>query len=197
MLRIVPLGRAGGDEELRDLIVVAIWPDRGVGWSAERVEQECDLFILDQSPHLLDRLRRTVAVVEADEIDLAAVDPALFVDHLEIGGLGAADDAIGRGRAAVGHGLPDLDLGVGDAGALSARAEPAVAAKAAAAALDFRNVRRLIIATFPFLRNARRRSRRRRLQLSPAGRERVRAQALSPPPAPRRPLRLAPRPLPE
>ena len=115
MLRVVPLGRAGGDEELRHLFVVAIGPDRGVGRSAQRLEQERHLFLLDETADLLDRLRRAVAVVEADQIDLAAIDPALLVDHLEIGGLGAPDHAIGGSRAAIGHGLPDLDLGVGDA----------------------------------------------------------------------------------
>ena len=48
-----------------------------VGRGAERVEQEGDLLLLDQPANLFDGLRRAVAVVEADELDLAAVDPAL------------------------------------------------------------------------------------------------------------------------
>ena len=51
-------------------------------------DEEQHLFLLDQLAHLLDRAWRTVAVVQADEVDLAAVDPALIVDHLEVGGLG-------------------------------------------------------------------------------------------------------------
>src|SRR5208282_910715 len=62
-----------------------------------------------------------VTVVASDEVDLAAVDAALFVDHVEVGGLRLADRAVGRGWAAVGHGVADLDLGVADAGAVLAR----------------------------------------------------------------------------
>ena len=47
-------------------------------------------------------------------LTLSAVYAALLVDHLEIGGLGATDHAIGRGRPAIGHGLADLDFRVGD-----------------------------------------------------------------------------------
>ena len=78
-----------GDEQLRDFVVVEILPDRDVGRCAERAEQERDLLLLDEAAHLLDGLRRAIAVVEADEVDLAAVHPALLVDHLEIGGLRA------------------------------------------------------------------------------------------------------------
>ena len=67
---------------------------------------------LDQLARQLDRLRRAVAVVVGDEVDLAAVDAALVVDHLEVGGDRLADRAVGRGRPAVRHGVADLDLGV-------------------------------------------------------------------------------------
>ena len=116
MLRVAPLCRAGGDEQCRHLVVVEILPDRGIGWSAERVEEEGDLLLLDEAARLLDRLGRAIAVVDADERELAAVHPALFVDHLEIGGFGAANHAIGRERPAVGHRLADLDFRIGDAG---------------------------------------------------------------------------------
>src|SRR5213596_1141426 len=52
-----------------------------------------------------------VAVVERDEVDLAAVDPALVVDLLEVGGQGLADRAVRGGRAAVRVRVADLDLG--------------------------------------------------------------------------------------
>jgi hypothetical protein len=71
---------------------------------------------LDKAPHLLDRLRRAIAVVQTDEIDLASIDSALIVDHLEIGCFGATNSAEGGSRPAVGYGLADLDFGVGDAG---------------------------------------------------------------------------------
>jgi len=41
--------------------------------------------LLDEAARLLDRLRRAVAVVDADEFDLAAVDAAVVVDHAEKG----------------------------------------------------------------------------------------------------------------
>jgi hypothetical protein len=103
------------NEQLRHLVVVQILPDRGVRRGAEGLEQERDLLLLDEAAHLLHRFRRAVTVVEADQIDLAAVHAPLLVDHLEVGSLGAADHAKGRGGAAVGHGLADLDLGIGNA----------------------------------------------------------------------------------
>ena len=109
---------------MRHLVVVEILPDREVGRGAERVEEERDLLLLDEAANLLDGLGRAVAVIEADEIDLAAVHAALLVDHLEIGGLGPADHAIGGGRAAIGHGLADLDLRIGDAGRVGCASRP-------------------------------------------------------------------------
>jgi hypothetical protein len=72
--------------------------------------------VLDQLAHHLDRLGRREAVVVGDEGDLAAVDAAGGIDHVPIGRLGLADDAIGRERAAVGIGMAELDLLVGYAG---------------------------------------------------------------------------------
>jgi len=48
-----------------------------------------------QLANLLDGLGRAVGVVILNEVDLAAVYAALVVDHLDIGGLGLADDRIG------------------------------------------------------------------------------------------------------
>ena len=115
-LRIVPLAGAGGDEQLRDLLGVVIFLHGVLGRRPQRVEHQEDLVALDQFADLLHRLRRAVAVVIGDEIDLAAVDAALIVDHLEIGFLGLADDAVGGSRAAIGLDIADLDLGVGGAG---------------------------------------------------------------------------------
>ena len=82
---------------------------------ADRGEDQRDLVALDQPPRLLHRLRRRVAVVERDQIDLAAVDAAALVEHLEIADLALAERAERRHRPAVGHGLADLDFGRGDA----------------------------------------------------------------------------------
>jgi hypothetical protein len=76
VLRIVPLGRAGGDEQLRHLLGVQIFLDRRVRRRAERVEDQQDFVAFDQLAGLLDGLRRRVAVVIGDEVDLAAVDAA-------------------------------------------------------------------------------------------------------------------------
>jgi len=59
---------------------------------------------------VLDCLWRRVRIVEADELDLAAIDAALSVDLLEIGLLRPADDAEAGCRAAIGQRLPDADL---------------------------------------------------------------------------------------
>src|SRR5262249_22624423 len=60
----------------------------------------------------LDGLGRLIAVVVGDEIDLAAVDAALVVDHLPECLMRLPDDAVGRRRTTVGVGVTDLDLGI-------------------------------------------------------------------------------------
>src|ERR1700722_5436862 len=96
-------------KSLRHLVVVEILPNCGVRRGPHRIEQERDLLLLDQPADLLNCFWGAISIVEANEIDLAAVDPALLVDHLEVGGLSAADDPIGRGRPTVRHGLADLE----------------------------------------------------------------------------------------
>jgi hypothetical protein len=59
-----------------------------------------------------DSSAAAVAVVAADEVDLASVDATSFINHCEVGGLRLADDAVGRGWTAVGHRVADLNLGV-------------------------------------------------------------------------------------
>jgi hypothetical protein len=80
---------------------------------------ECDALLFDEPPGLLDGLGRAVAIIKADEVELAAVDPAPLVDHLETRGLGSGDRDVARSGSAVGKGLADLDLGVRDAGRVS------------------------------------------------------------------------------
>ena len=116
VLRIVPLGSAGGDEQLRHLLRVQVLLDRRIRRGAERIEDQQDFVAFDQLAGLLDGLRRAVGVVIADEVDLAAVDAALGVDLLEVGFFGLADHAIGGRRSAVGHDVADLDFGIGGAG---------------------------------------------------------------------------------
>ena len=100
-------------------------------WKDER-----DALLFDEPPGLFDGLGRAVTVVEANQVELAAVDPALLVDQLEIGGLGPGDRAVGRSGSAVREALADLDpRGVRDAvGAFAAEATgiPEAAAMATA-----------------------------------------------------------------
>ncbi len=95
-------------------LLVHVLVDGAVGGCSEGLEQERDLVLLDQLADHLHRLGRAVAVVVADEVDLAAVDAALVVDLLEVGGEGLADGPVGGGVAAVRVGIADLDLGGGD-----------------------------------------------------------------------------------
>ena len=105
-------------EQLWNFVVVEILPDGEIGGVAKRAKDEGDAFLLDETPRLLDSLRRAVAVVDANQVDFAAVDAALFVNHPEVGRFRPADDAIGRSRPAVGHGLANLDLRAGDPGSV-------------------------------------------------------------------------------
>src|SRR5208282_1938190 len=91
MLGIAPLGRTSGDKELRHFLRVHVLLDRGIARCAETLEDEKYLLLLDQLADLLNGPWRGISVVHTDEIDLAAIDPALVVDHLEVSGLRAAD----------------------------------------------------------------------------------------------------------
>ena len=90
--------------------------DRGLRRGAERAEQSQHFFLLDQPPRGFDRLGSAVGIIHGEELDLAAVDAALFVQHLEIGFADPAKHAIKRTRAAVRHGLPQLDFSIGRTG---------------------------------------------------------------------------------
>ena len=116
ILGIAELGAAGGDEQLRHLLGVHVFHDRRIRRRAERLEDQQHLVAFHQLAGLLDRLRRAVGVVIGDEIDLAAVNAALGIDHLEKGFFGLADHAIGRRRPAIGHDIADLDFGIAGAG---------------------------------------------------------------------------------
>ena len=115
-LRVPEFRGAGGDEQLRDLFRVHVFLDRGVGRRAEALEDQQHLVAFHQLSRLLDRLRRAVAVVVGNEIDLAAVDAAFGIDLREIGRLGLADQAVGGQRPAVGHDVAELDFRVACAG---------------------------------------------------------------------------------
>jgi hypothetical protein len=54
--------------------IVQIPLDRGVGDVAQALEDEGNLILFDESPDLFDRLRRAEAVIEANQVNSAAVD---------------------------------------------------------------------------------------------------------------------------
>src|ERR1700704_1271686 len=105
MLGVIPLAAAVSEKQLRDASVVQIALDRGVGDVAQTLEDEGDLVLLDQFANLLDGLRRAVAVVTADQRQLAAIDAAAVVDRFEVREFGPPDGAVAGQRATVRHGL--------------------------------------------------------------------------------------------
>jgi len=101
-----------GSVQRRDILAVEIFLHGGLRAGAERAEQREHFLLLDQTPRRLDGLRRAVGIVQRQERDLAPVDSALLVQHLEIRRLGAADHAIKRPRPGMRYGLAELDLSV-------------------------------------------------------------------------------------
>jgi hypothetical protein len=55
--------------------------DGHVRRGAQRAEDEGHAFVFDQAARLFHGLRRRVGVVEADQLDFAAIDATLLVDH--------------------------------------------------------------------------------------------------------------------
>jgi hypothetical protein len=66
-----------------NLFPVQVLLDSRVRRRPNRAKDEENLVALDKTPRLLERLRRTVSIVIADEIDLASVDAALIVTILK------------------------------------------------------------------------------------------------------------------
>jgi hypothetical protein len=79
---------------MRHLFLIHIALDRRVGGRAKCVEQKRDLVLLHEAANLLDRLWRTVAIVEGNEIDLPPRDATLLVHHVPERGFKFADHAV-------------------------------------------------------------------------------------------------------
>src|ERR1700690_4490509 len=79
ILRIRKLGRARGNEELRDLLRVQIFMNGGIRACPHCGKNEQDLVTFDKLANLLHGLRWAVGVVIEDELDLAATDSPLVV----------------------------------------------------------------------------------------------------------------------
>ena len=118
LLGVGPFRRAGSHKQLRHLLLVHILMHGGIGLGAQAVEHQQHLIAFDQLAGQFDCLRRTVAIIQRDEIDLATIHTALVVYHPEIGRLRPPGNAIGRRIAAIGHGLADFYFGVRHTGAI-------------------------------------------------------------------------------
>ena len=73
----------------------------GIGRRSERAEQQKHVLLLNELAHLFKGLRRTVSIIAAKEADLTTIYAALFVEQVEIGRFGFADDAVSGGWSAV------------------------------------------------------------------------------------------------
>jgi hypothetical protein len=111
---VVPGVGTGNNEQLWHLPLVHITANCEVGRGAKRTEQQQNLLSLDQLARHFDGLRRAVAVIAADEVDLAAVHTALVVDHGEVGRLRFANGGVAGSRPAIGHYVANLDLRIGN-----------------------------------------------------------------------------------
>src|SRR5204862_109928 len=74
--------------------------DRCIRRRTDRAVEEQDLVAFDKAARHLHGLRRAVAVVERDQLDLATVDAARLAHGLEVGSAGRAHRAGGRNRPA-------------------------------------------------------------------------------------------------
>ena len=64
LLAVAPLAGPGTDEELRYLVLIHVAGDCRIARRAEVLEAEIDLIFLDELAHVLDGLRRAIAIVE-------------------------------------------------------------------------------------------------------------------------------------
>ena len=75
ILGIVKLIGTGRDKQLRCLVLVEIGPNRQIGEAAKALKGERDAVFFYEPPGQLDGLGRAIAIIKADEVELAAVAP--------------------------------------------------------------------------------------------------------------------------
>ena len=75
---------------------VEVFTHGNIGCRANRTEYRQNLLLFDQFAHLLYSFGREITVVPAYQPDLATVDAALGVQHLEVGKLSAANLTVHR-----------------------------------------------------------------------------------------------------
>ena len=120
LIGIVEAASSRRDEELRHLLGIEIFLDGDVRRGPYRTDLGKDADILDELSGLLDGFRRTVGVVELSEADLASIDPAPLIEHVEVAEHCPSSPRAKRGRrAAERRRLTELDLGVAGSGIIS------------------------------------------------------------------------------
>jgi hypothetical protein len=110
---IAPAVGTALDEQLRNFAIVEIFRNLELRGRANRPESKGDMLHFDKLARLVPGSPRHEAVVDADQVDLAAIDAALIVDHLHVGLLGQTERREPGARTGIRHRLADLDLGIG------------------------------------------------------------------------------------
>src|SRR5262249_15085233 len=139
-LVIAPPVSAALDEKLRNFSLVEISRDGELRGRSKRTERKGDVVDFDQLARLHSGPPHQIAVVGADQVDLAAVDAALIVDHLHVALLGRTERRAPTARAGIGHRLADLDLAIGPPRRIYAAADTAIAPLSSKEPNEIRNI---------------------------------------------------------
>ena len=102
--------RSRQGKKVRHLFRIQVGLDRRVGGSADSAHGKQNLVLLDQFAGHIQGFFGIVAVIIDDHVDLAAVDPALGIDLVEIGRNDLGLDGIGGGRTGYRRGGADADF---------------------------------------------------------------------------------------
>src|SRR5260370_15341684 len=84
MLGIIEDRCARPNEKIGHPLLVDVFKNCQIWSSADRIDDKQYFLTLNELARLLDRFRRTIGIVKRHVVDLAAVDAALLVDHLEV-----------------------------------------------------------------------------------------------------------------
>src|SRR5260370_18722889 len=90
-LVIAPAVGAALDEQLRNFSLVEVFRNLELSGRPNRTESKGDVLHVNQLARLVPGSPRQEAVVDTDQVDLAAIDAALIVDHLHVGLLGPTE----------------------------------------------------------------------------------------------------------
>ena len=110
LARLIHVLRARQGKKPRHLFRIQVGLGRRVGGGADGAHREQNLVLLDQLAGHIQGFFWIVAVVINDHVDLAAIDPALGIDLVEIGRNDLGLDGIGGGRTGYRRSRADADL---------------------------------------------------------------------------------------